>query len=100
MSENNLRNEHQIKALWSTARFIFLLCARRSGKTHLMKYKICKKLRLSPKGSNVLYMAPSNPQAKALMWNDFFKEFWNLSHIVQQYYPKIVGNIHDNDIII
>jgi hypothetical protein len=21
-----------------------------------------------------------------------FKEFWNLSHIVQQYYPKIVGN--------
>lgn len=29
-----------------------------------------------------------------------FKEFWNLSHIVQQYYPKIVGTIHDNDIII
>ena len=29
-----------------------------------------------------------------------FKEFWDLSHIVQQYYPKIVGTIHDNDIII
>jgi len=29
-----------------------------------------------------------------------FKEFWNLSHIVQQYYPKIVGTIHDNDLII
>ena len=28
------------------------------------------------------------------------KEFWNLSYIVQQYYPKIVGTIHDNDIII
>ena len=26
-----------------------------------------------------------------------FKEFWNLSHIVQQYYPKIVGTVHDND---
>ena len=29
-----------------------------------------------------------------------FKEFWDLSHIVQQYYPKIVGTIHDNDLII
>jgi hypothetical protein len=28
-----------------------------------------------------------------------FKEFWNLSHIVQQYYPKIVGTIYDNDIV-
>jgi hypothetical protein len=28
-----------------------------------------------------------------------FKEFWDLSHIVQQYYPKIVGTIHDNDLI-
>ena len=28
-----------------------------------------------------------------------FKEFWNLSHIVQQYYPKIVGTIYDNDLI-
>ena len=26
-----------------------------------------------------------------------FKEFWNLSHIVQQYYPKIVGTIYDNE---
>jgi len=25
------------------------------------------------------------------------KEFWNLSHIVQQYYPKIVGTIYDNE---
>ena len=25
-----------------------------------------------------------------------FKEFWNLSHIVQQYYPEIVGTIYDN----
>ena len=24
-----------------------------------------------------------------------FKEFWNLSHIVQQYYPKIVGTVHE-----
>ena len=23
------------------------------------------------------------------------EEFWNLSHIVQQYYPKIVGTIHE-----
>jgi len=29
-----------------------------------------------------------------------FKEFWNLSHIVQQYYPKIIGTIHDNNFII
>ena len=29
-----------------------------------------------------------------------FKGFWNLSHIVQQYYPKIVGTIHDNDLSI
>jgi hypothetical protein len=28
-----------------------------------------------------------------------FKEFWNLSHIVQQYYPKIVGTIYDNDLV-
>ena len=28
-----------------------------------------------------------------------FKEFWNLSHIVQQYFPEIVGNIHNNDLI-
>ena len=28
------------------------------------------------------------------------KDFWNLSHIVQQYYPKITGTIHDNDLII
>jgi hypothetical protein len=28
-----------------------------------------------------------------------FKELWNLSHIVQQYYPKIVGTIYDNDIV-
>jgi hypothetical protein len=28
-----------------------------------------------------------------------FKEFWNLSHIVQQYYPKIVATIHDNDLV-
>lgn len=68
MSE--LRNEKQIEALWCKARFIFLLCARRAGKTYLMKYKICMKARNSPKGSNILYMAPSNPQAKALMWND------------------------------
>jgi hypothetical protein len=26
-----------------------------------------------------------------------FREFWNLSHIVQQYYPKIVGTIYDNE---
>ena len=26
-----------------------------------------------------------------------FKELWNLSHIVQQYYPKIVGTIYDNE---
>ena len=24
------------------------------------------------------------------------KEFWNLSHIVQQYYPEIIGNIFEN----
>jgi hypothetical protein len=24
-----------------------------------------------------------------------FREFWNLSHIVQQYYPKIVGTVHE-----
>ena len=24
-----------------------------------------------------------------------FKEFWNLSHIVQQYYPKIVGTVNE-----
>ena len=29
-----------------------------------------------------------------------FKEFWDLSHIVQQYYPKIIGTIHDNNFII
>jgi PBSX family phage terminase large subunit len=95
MSENNLRNEHQIKALWSTARFIFLLCARRSGKTHLMKYKICKKLRLSPKGSNVLYMAPSNPQAKALMWNDLEELFiqfnWEYTANISGQYFKLTG---------
>ena len=28
-----------------------------------------------------------------------FKEFWNLSHIVQQYFPEIVGNIHNNDLV-
>ena len=28
-----------------------------------------------------------------------FKEFWNLSHIVQQYFPEIVGTIYDNDLI-
>jgi hypothetical protein len=28
-----------------------------------------------------------------------FKELWNLSHIVQQYYPKIVGTIYDNDLV-
>ena len=28
-----------------------------------------------------------------------FKELWNLSHIVQQYYPKIVATIHDNDLV-
>ena len=27
-----------------------------------------------------------------------FKEFWNLSHIVQQYYPRIIGSVHDNDL--
>ena len=29
-----------------------------------------------------------------------FKEFWDLNHIVQQYYPKIIGTIHDNNFII
>ena len=26
------------------------------------------------------------------------KDFWDLNHIVQQFYPKIVGTIHDNDL--
>lgn len=29
-----------------------------------------------------------------------FKEFLHLSDIVQQYYPRIIGSIYDNDIII
>ncbi len=28
-----------------------------------------------------------------------FREFWNLSHIVQQYYPKIVATIHDDGLV-
>ncbi len=28
------------------------------------------------------------------------KDFWDLNHIVQHFYPRIVGTVHDNDIII
>ena len=27
------------------------------------------------------------------------RECWDLSHVVQQYYPKIVGTIYDNDLV-
>lgn len=32
--------------------------------------------------------------------DDGIKDFWDLNHIVQNFYPRIVGTVHDNDLII
>jgi len=51
---------------------------------------------LSTGGAKTLILLPGSGENGGQGDSDF-NEFWNLSHIVQQYYPKIVGTIYDNE---
>jgi len=82
------KNLAQIAALHDKTRFKFLLCARRSGKTFLIKEEICRKIATAPPFGEVVYLAPSHAQAKEIIWDELEYRLYQLGWQYQAFPSK------------
>lgn len=82
------KHNKQIAAFKDSARFKFILAGRRGGKTHLIVEDMVKTAHDMPRGAEIIYIGPSNQQAKEIIWEPLEERLYELGWSYNDFISK------------